>query len=140
MFSKTVQARSSVLNCGTMPMPRRRKGRSLHDIDAGDVDVARSGEHAGGADADGSGFAGAVRAEQTVYFTLFDGEIDPVDCGYALFAFVDLAKAFNLYDCRHDSSPCKKRLLCPPIIGMACTKHHTEKWETQQGIVEIGAT
>jgi hypothetical protein len=116
------------------------KGWGFYDVDARDVDIARGREHAGGTDADGRGFAGAVGTEEAIKLALFDGEIDAVDGGYALFAFVYLAKAFNLYDCRHDSSPCEKRLLCPPIIGMAPIEHHTEKWEAQQWSFRIGVT
>ena len=39
MFSKMVQARSSVLYCGTTPMERRAMAGESDDVDAGDADA-----------------------------------------------------------------------------------------------------
>ena len=54
-------------------------GGMLDDVDSGDGDLARSGQRAGGADADGGAFARAVGAEQTEELAAPDREVDALD-------------------------------------------------------------
>jgi hypothetical protein len=64
------------------------------DVDAGDADLAGGRQGAGGADADGGGFAGAVGAEQAVDLAGTNAEVDAIDGDDALLAVVDLSQAF----------------------------------------------
>ena len=68
------------------------------DVDPGDADLACGGQSAGGADADGGGFARAVGAEQAEQLAGANTEVDAVDGDHALLAVVYLLQAFNLYD------------------------------------------
>jgi len=87
MFSEMVQARSSVLYCGTTPIALRANAGT------GDANASRGGQGARGADADGGGFASTVGSEQPVDGALFNGQVDAIDRDYLLLALVDLTQA-----------------------------------------------
>jgi hypothetical protein len=70
--------------------------RGLDNVDSCDADTTRGGQSASGADADGSGFPGAVGAEKTEEFALADAEIDAVDGDNSLLAVIDFLEGFDL--------------------------------------------
>ena len=111
MFSYTVQARSSVLYCGTTPMERRASAGDCDDVDACRCDGPGGGQCARRADADGRGLACAIRAQQAVELAFADAEVDTIDRHNPLLAFVDLTKAFDLHNLGQDSPHCS--VWCP---------------------------
>ena len=72
-----------------------RRPNDVHAVDHGNASRWQS---ARGADADGGGFAGAVRSEQAEQLPLVDVEIDPVDSGHLGLAVVDLFQTLKRND------------------------------------------
>ncbi len=103
---------------------------SLHDVDSGDADATRSWQGAGGADADGSGFAGSVGAEKAEQLTLANAEIDTVDGDDPLLAVIHLLKAFNLNNHCGFTPVAQLRLYAPqlePLSAKSLTIRTAEK-------------
>ena len=96
MFSKTVQARSSVLYCGTTPIQRRARAGALTTSIPAIRTCARGRQGARRADADRRRLARAVRPQQAIDLALTHAEVDAVDGDHPLLALVDLSQAFDL--------------------------------------------
>jgi hypothetical protein len=69
---------------------------SRDDVDTGDMNRACGGKRARGANADGGGLAGAIRAKQTIEFSLAYTEFDSIYSDNTVLPFVNLTKALNL--------------------------------------------
>jgi len=72
--------------------------RVLDNVDSGNADCASGGQGPGGGNADESGFTGAVWAEKSKDFSLFQLQIDTVHCHYAELGLVDFGQCFNFDD------------------------------------------
>ena len=82
----------------TNPLPRLR--RMLHYIDAGNAHRAAGRQSARGANPDGGGLSGSVRAQKAKNLAALYFEVDAIHSDYALLALVNLPQSFNLYNQR----------------------------------------
>jgi hypothetical protein len=73
-------------------------GRVLNDVDSGDPHGAASGQGTGSGNADKSGFTGAVGAEKAKDFSLFQLQVNPVNCHHAELGLVDFGQFFDFDD------------------------------------------